>query len=55
MYKFLWSNAPKECLELPDYTFQDHYGKGIGSYPPREVLFDYLKGEEDFVAMDKHA
>jgi len=44
MYRYLWSNGPKECLEFPDYTFEDHYGKPIPSFPPREVLFDYQKG-----------
>jgi len=44
MYRYLWSNGPKECLELPDYTFEHHFGKPIPSFPPREVLFDYLTG-----------
>jgi len=44
MYRYLWSNGPKECLEFPHYTFEEHYGKPIPSFPPREVLFDYLKG-----------
>eukprot|EP00091_Calanus_sinicus_P013387 TRINITY_DN2972_c0_g1_i6.p1 TRINITY_DN2972_c0_g1~~TRINITY_DN2972_c0_g1_i6.p1 ORF type:complete len:157 (-),score=39.59 TRINITY_DN2972_c0_g1_i6:212-682(-) len=44
MYRYLWSNGPKECLEFPQYTFEEHYGKAIPSFPPREVLFDYLKG-----------
>jgi len=44
MYRYLWSNGPKECLEFPHYTFEEHYGKAIPSFPPREVLFDYLKG-----------
>ena len=44
MYKQLWSNSPKECLELPDYTFEDHFGKAVPSYPPRAVLRDYLEG-----------
>lgn len=44
MYKHLWSNGPKECLEFPHYTFEDHFKKPIPSFPPREVLFDYLKG-----------
>jgi len=44
MYRYLWSNGPKECLEFPDYTFEKHYGKPIPSFPPREVLFDYQKG-----------
>jgi trimethylamine monooxygenase len=44
MYRYLWSNGPKEGLEFADYTFQDHFGKPIASYPPREVLFDYIQG-----------
>merc|ERR1711892_1261575 len=44
MYRYLWSNGPKEALEFPDYTFEDHYGRAIPSFPPREVLFDYLQG-----------
>ncbi len=44
MYKYLWSNGPKECLEFADYTFLDHFGQPISSYPPREVLFDYIQG-----------
>lgn len=44
MYKYLWSNGPKECLEFADYTFSDHFEKPISSYPPREVLFDYIEG-----------
>ena len=45
MYRYLWSNGPKEALEFPDYTFEDHYGRAIPSFPPREVLFDYLQGK----------
>jgi trimethylamine monooxygenase len=44
MYRYLWSNGPKECLEFADYTFDEHFGKPIASYPPREVLADYIKG-----------
>ncbi|RKT30879.1 trimethylamine monooxygenase [Roseovarius halotolerans] len=44
MYRYLWSNGPKEGLEFADYTFDEHFGKEIASYPPREVLFDYIKG-----------
>ena len=46
MYQGLWSNGPKEGLEYPDYTFDEHFGKPISSYPPREVLYDYLKGRD---------
>jgi len=44
MYRYLWSNGPKECLEFSDYTFDEHFGRPISSYPPREVLFDYIQG-----------
>lgn len=44
MYRYLWSNGPKECLEFADYTFDDHFGKPIPSFPPREVLHDYITG-----------
>ena len=44
MYKHLWSNGPKECLEFADYTFTEHFKQPISSYPPREVLFDYIQG-----------
>lgn len=44
MYRYLWSNGPKECLEFADYTFEEHFGKPIASYPPRAVLFDYIQG-----------
>ncbi len=44
MYRYLWSNGPKECLEFADYGFEEHFDHPIASYPPREVLWDYIKG-----------
>ena len=44
MYRYLWSNGPKEGLEFADYTFEEPFGKAIASYPPRAVLFDYIEG-----------
>ena len=44
MYRYLWSNGPKEGLEFADYSFDEHFGKPIASYPPRAVLFDYIEG-----------
>lgn len=44
MYRYLWSNGPKECLEFADYSFDEHFGRPMGSYPPREVLWDYIQG-----------
>ncbi|NLP32027.1 MAG: NAD(P)/FAD-dependent oxidoreductase [Oligella ureolytica] len=47
MYRYLWSNGPKECLEFADYSFDQHFEKPIPSYPPREVLKDYIMGRLD--------
>ncbi len=49
MYRYLWSNGPKECLEFADYTFDEHFGKPIPSFPPREVLLrlHHRPGEEE--------
>ena len=44
MYRYLWSNGPKECLEFADYSFDEHFGKPIPSFPPREVLYNYIIG-----------
>ncbi|MEC5325244.1 flavin-containing monooxygenase [Aurantimonas sp. A3-2-R12] len=44
MYRYLWSNGPKEGLEFADYSFEEHFGKQIASYPPRAVLFNYIEG-----------
>lgn len=58
MYKYLWSNGPKECLEFSDYSFDEHFKKPISSYPPRPVLFDYIQGRikksnaRDFIRFD---
>ena len=39
MYRYLWSNGPKEGLEFADYSFEEHFGRPIASYPPRAVLW----------------
>ena len=44
MYRYLWTNGPKEGLEFADYSFEEHFGKQIASYPPRAVMFDYIEG-----------
>ena len=44
MYRYLWSNGPKEALEFADYSFEEHFGFPISSYPPRAVLRDYIVG-----------
>src|SRR5665809_83301 len=47
MYRYLWSNGPKEVLEFADYTFDQHFKKPIPSFPPREVLYDYIVGRAE--------
>ncbi|MFW1774639.1 NAD(P)-binding domain-containing protein [Acinetobacter seifertii] len=54
MYRYLWSNGPKECLEFADYTFDEHFGRPIGSYPPRAVLWDYIKGRVEKADVRKY-
>ena len=44
MYRHLWSNGPKEAIELPDYSFERHFGKPTPSYAPRAAILDYLTG-----------
>ena len=48
MYRYLWSNGPKECLEFADYTFEDHFDKPIPSFPPREEALSDPIAEIDF-------
>ncbi len=47
MYRYLWSNGPKECLEFGDYSFEKHFGKPIPSFPPREILKSYILGRAE--------
>ena len=44
MYYDLWTNSPKEIKEYPDYTFDQHFGRPVPSYLPREVLRNYIEG-----------
>ena len=54
MYRYLWSNGPKECLEFADYSFEEHFGAPIPSYPPREVLRDYIMGRLEKQDINKY-
>ena len=42
MYKNLWSNIPKETVEFPDYTFEQHFKKEVPTYLPRSDLLQYI-------------
>lgn len=54
MYRYLWSNGPKECLEFADYTFEKHFGRTIPSFPPRAVLEDYIVGRAKHSGVRRH-
>ncbi|XP_046654592.1 senecionine N-oxygenase-like isoform X2 [Daphnia pulicaria] len=47
MYRHLWSNAPKECHEFADYSFDHHFSKSIPSFIPREAFRDYILGRAE--------
>ena len=42
MYEALWTNGPKECIEFFDYTFDEHFGRGLPMYMPRQLILDYM-------------
>ncbi len=44
MYKFLWTNSPKEAAEFSDYTYDHHFGKPVPSFLTREETLDYFIG-----------
>ena len=54
MYRYLWSNGPKECLEFADYSFDEHFKQPIPSFPPREVLYDYILGRAKKAGIKKY-
>jgi len=54
MYRYLWTNGPKECLEFADYSFDDHFGKVIPSFPPYAILNDYILGRAEKSDVRKH-
>ena len=35
---------PESVLEMANYSFEKHFNKSIGSFPPRIVLREYLMG-----------
>jgi trimethylamine monooxygenase len=42
MYSDLYINIPKEAMEFPDYTFEEHIGFNCPSFIPRGMCKDYL-------------
>lgn len=53
MYHQHRTNGLNEMLEMPDYSFYEHFGHPITSYPPRAVMLDYLQGWARKTGADK--
>ena len=47
MYRYLWSNGPKEGLEFADYSFEEHFGKQIASYPATRCFVRLYRGPRE--------
>lgn len=43
MYRYLWTNAPAECYEYPNFTLDEHFGTAVPSHMPREAWLDYQR------------
>lgn len=46
IYDELWTNGPSHCLEMHDYTFDEHFNSSepIPMYLPRKDVTEYLMG-----------
>jgi len=44
MYRYHQTNGLNEFLEYENYSFNEHFGHLITSYPPRGVMLDYVRG-----------
>lgn len=44
MYKGMWANNCKEFNELPQYTYDEHFGRPVQSFLPREAVQGYIEG-----------
>ena len=42
MYRYLWSNGPKECLKWEDSSFKEHFGNQNQGLPQGEVCLAYI-------------
>lgn len=43
IYPHLMTNVPKEVMEYPDYTFQQHFGRPMPSYVDAKTTREYLE------------
>jgi cation diffusion facilitator CzcD-associated flavoprotein CzcO len=44
MYEALWTNGSKENIEFYDYTFDEHFGRPLPVYMPRQPILEYMIG-----------
>lgn len=44
MYDELWTNGPSHSTEFADYTFDEHFGRPVTVYMPRQEVLGYLIG-----------
>lgn len=44
MYEALWTNGSKENIEFYDYTFDEHFGRPLPVYMPRQPVLEYMVG-----------
>eukprot|EP00545_Synedropsis_sp_CCMP1620_P013385 CAMPEP_0119004116 /NCGR_PEP_ID=MMETSP1176-20130426/961_1 /TAXON_ID=265551 /ORGANISM="Synedropsis recta cf, Strain CCMP1620" /LENGTH=582 /DNA_ID=CAMNT_0006955789 /DNA_START=150 /DNA_END=1898 /DNA_ORIENTATION=- len=42
MYEALWTNGPKEGIEFFDYTYDEHFGRQLPVYMPRQPILEYM-------------
>ena len=54
MYNNLWMNNPKEAVELPFYSFDEHFKRALPSYLPYTVMQNYLEGYFNFANGKEH-
>jgi cation diffusion facilitator CzcD-associated flavoprotein CzcO len=38
----LWTNGPKEGIEFFDYSYDEHFGRQLPVYMPRQALLEYM-------------
>merc|ERR1712226_719505 len=54
MYNNLWTNNSKESVELPTYSYDQHFGMTLPSFLPSYIMHDYLTGYYKFANGEKY-
>jgi cation diffusion facilitator CzcD-associated flavoprotein CzcO len=45
MYEALWTNAPSQCIEYSDYSFQEHFKQALPIYLHCAPLLEYMMAQ----------